>query len=147
VSGRRERTRRRGELRLRRRIAPPELDGVAAVAAALDAWAERCGLAEERRRELLLVYDELASNVANHARRASALEIEARTLRSGAAVLVVRDDGAAFDPLARRRPRTDQALDERPIGGLGILLVRELAARAEYARRAGWNRLRIQLHD
>jgi anti-sigma regulatory factor (Ser/Thr protein kinase) len=131
--------------RLRRRLAPPTLDGVAAVAAALDAWACTAGVGAERRRELLLSWDELGSNVANHSSSATELRVEARRLASGAAVLTLVDDGALFDPLARARPRTDQALAERAAGGLGIHLVREVAARVDYARRAGRNRLRIEL--
>lgn len=127
--------------RIRRRVAPPTLVAVAAAGAALDRWAAASGLADERRRELLLAYDELASNVANHARRATELVIEARLRRRRGAVLVVVDDGARFDPLARTAPRTDQPLAERPIGGLGIHLVRALAERVRYERRGRRNRL------
>lgn len=131
--------------RFRRRIAPPALDSVARIGAALDAWARAVGLSDERRRELLLACDELASNVANHARGATELRVEARRLASGGARLRVEDDGARFDPLARRRPRTDQVLAERAVGGLGILLVRELAASVEHEFRSGRNRVRVDL--
>jgi serine/threonine-protein kinase RsbW len=134
-----------GARRLERRVAPPTLDGVAAVGDALDRWARAVRLPDERRRELLLAYDELASNVANHSKGAKELRIGARCLASGAAVLVVEDDGRKFDPLARKKPRTDQPLAERAIGGLGIHLVRELAARLSYERNARNNRIRLEL--
>ena len=136
---------RRSDRRLVRRVAPPTLDGVAEVADALDHWARAVRLPEERRRELLLAHDELASNVANYSKRATELRVAARCLASGAAVLIVEDDGAPFDPLARSKPRTDQPLAERAIGGLGIHLVRELAARLTYERSAGKNRIRLEL--
>lgn len=132
--------------RWRRTIAPPELERVTAVGEELDAWARRHRVRDERRRELLLAYDELASNVANHARRATRLRIEVRRRTNGAVVLVLEDDGARFDPLARARPRTDQTLEDRPIGGLGILLVRELSESVRYERRAGRNRLLVAFH-
>lgn len=131
--------------RIRRRIAPPTLDRVASCGDELDAWAQAIGAPDERRRELLLAWDELASNVANHARGATELRVEARRLASGAICLLVEDDGARFDPLARRRPRTDQALSRRAVGGLGIFLVRELAARVDYDFLNGLNRLRVEL--
>jgi anti-sigma regulatory factor (Ser/Thr protein kinase) len=135
----------RGPRRLERRITPPTLNSVAEVEDALDRWARAVRLPEERRRELLLAYDELASNVANYSKRATELRVAARRLASGAAVLIVEDDGRAFDPLKRRKPRIDQPLAERSIGGLGIHLVRELAARLTYERRAERNRIRFEL--
>lgn len=132
--------------RLVRRLAPPTVEGVATVGEALDAWARASGVGADRRRELLLAWDELGSNVANHAGGARELFVGARRLVSGAVVLVLLDDGRPFDPLRRRRPRTDQALADRAVGGLGIHLVRELAARLAYERRGRHNRLRLELH-
>lgn len=142
----RPRPRRKPIARWRRTIAPPDLDRVSAVGEELDAWAHGHRVSDERRRELMLAYDELASNVANHARRATRLGIEARRRANGAVVLVIEDDGARFDPLARARPRTDQSLADRPIGGLGILLVRELSDSVRYERRAGRNRILVVFH-
>ena len=51
------------------------------------------------------------------------------------------DDALPFNPLAAAPPRTDQALVDRPIGGLGILLVKRLMDGVTYRRRAGRNRL------
>ena len=131
--------------RFRRRIEVPTIHRIAEAGEALDAWAGRARVPDERRRELMLAYDELASNVANHARHATELRLEARRLRSGAVVLVVEDDGAPFDPFRRRRPRTDQPLEEREVGGLGIFLVRDLATSVEYELRGGRNRIRVEL--
>ncbi len=55
----------------------------------------------------------------------------------------VADSGAAFDPLARAAPDTTLALEDRAIGGLGILLIRKLMDRVSYARADGRNRLRF----
>mgnify|MGYP003444340506 CR=1 FL=1 len=59
--------------------------------------------------------------------------------------LAFRDDGAAFDPLARADPDLDAGIDERPIGGLGIFLVRELAESVSYERIGRDNVLRVHL--
>jgi len=61
-------------------------------------------------------------------------------------VLTVADDGPQFDPLAHDVPELERAIDEREIGGLGILLVRELADRCRYARVDGRNVMEIRLH-
>jgi serine/threonine-protein kinase RsbW len=57
--------------------------------------------------------------------------------------LGVSDDGPAFDPLAMATPDIDAPLEERPIGGLGIYLVREMMAGVSYERRDGRNVLRM----
>jgi serine/threonine-protein kinase RsbW len=58
--------------------------------------------------------------------------------------LVVSDDGPEFDPLAADRPDTTLAVDDRPIGGLGISLVRRLMDDVSYERRDGRNHLRLR---
>ena len=56
-----------------------------------------------------------------------------------------RDDGRPFDPLSHDVPDLDAPLHERPIGGLGVHLVRELAQRVEYERIEPYNVLRVVL--
>ena len=62
--------------------------------------------------------------------------------RSGGGLrLEIEDDGPRFDPFAVADPETDLSLEERPIGGLGLLLVRTLAAEGRYERRGERNRV------
>jgi anti-anti-sigma factor len=51
----------------------------------------------------------------------------------------VEDDGPPFNPLERPEPDLDAPLAERPVGGLGLVLVRHLVERWEYARKDGTN--------
>lgn len=55
----------------------------------------------------------------------------------------IADQGAAFDPLAAAAPDVALDLEDRPIGGLGIFLLREFANSISYRREDGWNRLTI----
>lgn len=55
----------------------------------------------------------------------------------------VMDDGHAFDPLAASPPDFSLEIQDRPIGGLGIYLLRQLADRIAYERRDGANRLTL----
>jgi anti-sigma regulatory factor (Ser/Thr protein kinase) len=55
----------------------------------------------------------------------------------------VEDDGPEFDPLQAAAPDTSLGVDERPIGGLGIELVKKLMDEVHYERRDGRNRLRF----
>jgi anti-sigma regulatory factor (Ser/Thr protein kinase) len=60
----------------------------------------------------------------------------------------VVDDGHAFNPLAAPPPDLSLSLEDRPLGGLGIHLLRELADKMTYERRDGTNRLVLmkQMH-
>jgi anti-sigma regulatory factor (Ser/Thr protein kinase) len=57
--------------------------------------------------------------------------------------MTVVDDGHEFDPLAKETPNLALAVEERPIGGLGIHLLRNLADGMSYERRDGLNRLTL----
>jgi serine/threonine-protein kinase RsbW len=57
----------------------------------------------------------------------------------------VEDDGRPFNPLNAPEPDTKQLLGERPIGGLGIHLVRKLIDELEYRRQNDRNILVMRL--
>jgi serine/threonine-protein kinase RsbW len=126
-------------------LAGPTLDGVAGLLGRLEEWAIARRVRFEQRRELLLIGDELVSNVAKYSDGASELRVEARRGAAGGVVFVVEDDGAPFDPFAQEAPATDQPLEERVPGGLGLFLVREIAVRVDYRRAAGRNRVEIEI--
>jgi anti-sigma regulatory factor (Ser/Thr protein kinase) len=60
-------------------------------------------------------------------------------------VLEFADDGRAFDPLAATPPDLRVPPEERPIGGLGIHLVKKLADEIEYEREGALNRLTVRI--
>jgi anti-sigma regulatory factor (Ser/Thr protein kinase) len=57
----------------------------------------------------------------------------------------VCDSGRAFNPLEQAAPDLDLPLDERPIGGLGIFLVKSMADSVNYKRENGRNILSFSL--
>jgi len=57
---------------------------------------------------------------------------------------VITDDAIAYDPLARAEVDVTLPLDERPIGGLGVHLVKKLMDVSHYERRDGKNILTIE---
>jgi anti-sigma regulatory factor (Ser/Thr protein kinase) len=58
-------------------------------------------------------------------------------------LLEIEDDGKAFNPLEKRDPDFSLPVDKKPIGGLGIYLVRSLMDHVEYRRNGGRNLLRL----
>jgi anti-sigma regulatory factor (Ser/Thr protein kinase) len=112
---------------------------------ALEAALRSGRLPEEAVLDLRLVAEEILSNVAKygHADQAKHWVRVRLELVGGEVTLEFRDDGRAFDPLAARPP--DFAPDgERPIGGLGLELVRSLVDAAEYSRLGSENVLTLK---
>jgi len=70
--------------------------------------------------------------------------IEVRVVLSGGSlVVVITDDGRPFNPIEAPDPDLNLPTEERPIGGLGIYLVRKMSDRIEYVREAGRNRVTL----
>lgn len=57
----------------------------------------------------------------------------------GQLCIEVRDNGHPFDPLAQEAPDLTLAAEDRPIGGLGIHLVRQMTDEVRYERRGDEN--------
>lgn len=55
------------------------------------------------------------------------------------------DDGRAFDPLAQNLPALDLPLEQRAIGGLGVLLMGALAQQLRWRRHGALNLLQFRL--
>jgi anti-sigma regulatory factor (Ser/Thr protein kinase) len=53
----------------------------------------------------------------------------------------VADQGAEFNPLTAAPPDLNLNLEDRPVGGLGIFLVKAFASSMTYRRDRDWNRL------
>ena len=103
------------------------------------------GLTDQDVLEVRLVAEEVLTNIAKYAFEAGATPaVEFRfALDDVAAVLEFRDQGKAFDPLAQPPPDLDAPIAERPLGGLGLPLVRALVDEARYLREGPTNVLRL----
>ena len=94
---------------------------------------------------LELALEEVFMNVVRHGAPAGATPRVEVSLEIGdeGLVLTIEDDGPAFDPLSLPDPDVAAALDARPVGGLGVYLVRQLMDGARYQRVRGRNQLRL----
>jgi serine/threonine-protein kinase RsbW len=109
-------------------------------------WLEERRAAAEVQYFANLAIEELATNCIKYGYDdANEHLIEVRlSLSSDSLLMTVTDDGHAFNPLALPRPDTGLRLEDRPIGGLGIHLLREMADKMEYVRRGGKNRVTLR---
>jgi anti-sigma regulatory factor (Ser/Thr protein kinase) len=101
------------------------------------------GLATEDLDKLELILEELFVNIARYAYAPGqgdvevGYEIEARRRL----LVEISDSGREFNPLASDPPDFSRGLAERPLGGMGIFLVKTIADSIQYQRDGEFNRL------
>jgi anti-sigma regulatory factor (Ser/Thr protein kinase) len=122
----------------------PGDDGLASLSRQVDAFADRRQLRPDVRRDLHLVLDEVINNIVRHAHPRHPEVVVHLTMVDGALQIRIVDDGEAFDPGSRPYPDTTLGLEERPVGGLGIFLVRQLMTEVRYRRLRGRNHLTLR---
>ncbi len=54
-------------------------------------------------------------------------------------ILILKDRGVPYDPLAKADPDVSLPADKRKIGGLGIFLVKKTMDSMSYVRKDGYN--------
>ena len=95
-----------------------------------------------------LALEEVFVNVATHAAPAqtvASVEVSL-AIDDDRITMTVEDDGPQFDPLALPPPDVTSQLEERPVGGLGVFLVRKMMEAVRYRRVGGRNQLWMMKH-
>ncbi len=97
-------------------------------------------------KSIRLAVEEAVVNVMDYAYPANVVgKINIRALSDGETLeFVISDSGVAFDPTEALKADTSLSANDRPIGGLGILLVRELMDSINYERINGRNVLTLK---
>ena len=124
------------------------LDQLRRVQSFLEAFCADSGLPRQRCLRLNLVLEELFTNTVKHGHRGDCdAPVWVALSRMGDAVHIVYEDKApAFNPYAHLPEEPpDTTLELRKVGGLGVLLTKELAASRDYAYLFGRNRIRLTL--
>ncbi|MCC7117010.1 MAG: ATP-binding protein [Anaerolineales bacterium] len=92
---------------------------------------------------LQLAADEAASNIIEHAYAGvtnASLEVTCE-MQGNTMTIIMRDQGAPFDPAQVKQPNLKAELSERQIGGLGVYLMRKLMDEVHYESRGKVNTL------
>jgi anti-sigma regulatory factor (Ser/Thr protein kinase) len=112
------------------------LEEIARVNESFNQFAREHGIPDAIRRKINLVFDELLNNIISYAYGDDdehLMEIVI-SLVNGRLVTTISDDGRAFNPFESEAPDTGLSVDERPIGGLGVHLVRSVMDTVKYER-------------
>jgi serine/threonine-protein kinase RsbW len=82
---------------------------------------------------VILATDEAATNIIMHGYKGQPGEIETTVSRQDEQLIIrLRDRARAFDPNTAPTPNLQLSLDERPIGGMGIYLMRRCTDEIRY---------------
>jgi len=117
--------------------------GLRALHRAIDDCLDGHGIDAEGQADVRLVLEELLANALDHGGASDCsvdLAFSERTL-----TLSIVDDGVAFNPLDRPDLELDADDPDRPIGGLGVHLIKTLSLDADYRREDHRNRLTLVL--
>ena len=131
-------------MRSRIRLRNQSKDGIALREFASRFCRQRQLPADERAR-LLVILDELFTNVVSYgySEAAQGLIEVALALDGDKLVIEFVDDGARFDPLTSPAADLSLSVEDRPIGGIGITIVRALVDEIGYAWQGNRNHLKL----
>ena len=125
---------------------PARRDALPQVDAFLGEVCSGAGLGRDTCLRLTLLVEELFTNTVVHGHGADSeapVRIECE-VSPGRVALTYEDTGPAHDPFARViTPDAGASVEERPVGGLGVLLVSEMAQQVEYQRTGDRNRISL----
>ena len=116
----------------------------------LEKSSEYVTLSKKQSNEIQIVCEEVLANIILYAYPKTdepgdvmlELEFEEET---GMLIICFIDSGIAFNPLEKDKPDLTADIMERPIGGLGIFIIRKIADSVQYERLEDQNRLTVQI--
>ena len=123
-----------------------DVNEVGLLAEWLEKLGEDIGLGPEQVFQLNLALEEAVVNVMNYAyptQIGMPVDLEAEKVDDGVLFTLI-DGGIAFDPLQVGDPDITLGAEDRPIGGLGIFLVRQIMSDLSYERVDNQNRFKMK---
>jgi len=99
------------------------------------AFLDRQGVEVRAAHHTALVLNEVLTNLGTHGECPNRPARVSVTVAPDKVTGEIIDKGPPFDPRLAPDPALDAAANDRPIGGLGLYLVRKLSCTLEYARR------------
>lgn len=130
----------------RKLVLPNDIATIPQLNEFIDTVAEEVGLDMSLTMSLNLALEEAVVNVMDYAYpegQRGDVDIEV-TADQQWLTFVISDTGIAFDPTAKEDVDTTLSAEERPIGGLGIFLVRQLMDVIDYKREGDKNVLTLR---
>ncbi len=96
------------------------------------------------RNQISIVVDEIFSNIARYAYHPEVGGATVRISVDDDITIEFEDNGVAYDPLSSQKPDITLPAEEREIGGLGLLMVKNMMDSVSYLRIGNKNILTIK---
>lgn len=122
-----------------------DLAEIGRIASAVDSFCAERRIGPDVAYAVNLALDELLTNTINYGYRDRARHTIEVVLGATAncLTLLIRDDAEPFDPTLAGAPDIEAEIDDRPVGGLGIHLVKTMMDSVEYRRSDGHNEITL----
>lgn len=122
-----------------------DLGEITRLSESLETFCEEHGVSMNTLMALNLALEEAVTNVINYGFDGGDHLIDVElVMADGAVMATITDDGKEYNPLAREDPDVTAPLEERRIGGLGVLLVKKLMDEVTYVREGDRNVLAMR---
>lgn len=132
---------------IRQITVPAAVENLETVTAFVDGCLEEVGCSPRAQMQIDIAVDEVFSNIAYYAYQPGTgmvtVQLEV-TEEPVSVILTVIDSGTPYNPLSHADPDTTLSAEERPIGGLGIYMVKKTMDHVSYAYQDGKNVLKIE---
>jgi len=126
---------------------PANVDKVPVVVEHVSGLAELAGVHPKRIMHLELAVEEAVMNICSYAYETPPGTVTVRVSSENERFMVqLIDEGVPFDPLALEEPDIKAELEDRKIGGLGVLLIRRVMDEVHYERKGLSNILTMVMH-
>lgn len=118
-----------------------KMKAIAEVEENFERFSKKYKIPDSARQKVSIVVDDLLNNIVTYAYNDEEEHIiELQFLLTGTRmVITISDDGVPFNPFELGLPDVSSSLDDRSIGGLGIVLVRGVMDEYSYRRKNGKN--------
>lgn len=114
---------------------PADVTQLASVRQFIRDQAARAGADRQATNDMVQAVDESVTNAIVHGYRGSPGVVEVEVTSNGTSLVVrLRDDAPVFDPTSVPTPDVTRPLEQQRLGGLGILLMRQLTNSMSYTQ-------------
>ena len=94
--------------------------------------------------KIFVCLEEIFVNIASYAYPEKAGTVKVSTAKENDEIILkFEDEGFEYNPLEKEDPDITLSYDKRPIGGLGIFMVKEMSKKLEYERKNNKNILTV----
>jgi len=124
---------------------PASMEHLSRVMSLTGRFLKEAGCGEEDRRLIEISVEEIFTNIASYAYKKGEgmvwMEWDVRETGKGIKEVEIRflDEGAPYDPFASKDPDLTLPIEERPVGGLGVYMVKQFMDEASHCYEKGRN--------